>query len=228
METGVLQRQRIKQVMTVLACYFDSATLYQKEHAELLLPLMRILAENNDGTLFKAITGQGETQFLKMSPSNFCDEYEVTVQEAPDSATEKEERSDLFMKMATELFGVQQIQPAMAILALAVKSMPLKYSEQQEIIQILQPQQGQIDPAQVQKLVQTVQQLSGADHKAQLAETISKAHLNTMKANAIVPEMRLKRADTGLRQAQADQTNVETHILRTTPPDRHTDVDVNA
>lgn len=217
LEPAALQRQRVKQVTTALATFFDNITVYQKEHAALLLPLMRILAENNDGSMFKAINKDGSNVYVKMSPNNFADEYDITIQEAPDTATQKEERADQLMTMAQTLFAANDPTTGKAFMAIAVKYLPIEYQDQQDILKSLAPPQTPIDPNYVKQLEQQVQQFQSQGNQAQLRKTMSESALNMVKSEGIIADIKKKKADTSKAYAETDQTNVETKMLHFEP-----------
>lgn len=218
LEPAALQRQRVKQVTTALATFFDNITVYQKEQASLLLPMMRIMAENNDGSMFKAISKDGTNIFLKMSPDNFADEYDITIQEAPDTATQREEKSEQLVSMAQMLFAANDPINGKACLAINVKYMGIDFEDQQDLLKTLAPPPTQpIDPAYVQQLEQQLQQAQGQHAQADLRKTMSEAALNMVKGEDLIAGIKKKRSEVRETDAQANQTNVETHILQHKP-----------
>ena len=191
-ETGLLQARRIKQVVSTLACYFDSDTLYQKEHARFLLDLLPIYAENNTGGLFRIIGEDGRDQFIKISADKLVAQYDVVINEAPQSPEEKQEFATLISAAADKLL---QVDPTAAkkLYAIALKYLPLERIDQQMISQILTPQQPAIDPAMVQKLQQQVQSLMSDITQADVKKKLSEFALNLAK----VDEVRAKVGEIG-------------------------------
>lgn len=102
-ESGVLQRQRIKRVISLLAIYFDSITLYQKADAQSMLPLMRILAQESEGRLFSIVGENGAQTFQKLGLNEFADRYEVSIGEAPDTDTAKQENVETVLAIIDRL-----------------------------------------------------------------------------------------------------------------------------
>ncbi len=230
-ETSSLQRQRIKQVTSTLATFFDSITLYQRESAKNLLPFLKILAENNDGSLFKAIDDDGTTMYLQLSRSNFIDEYDIHIIEAPDSPTQKQETGAALESIAQTLMASPDptaFQAGIKALAAAIKLMPIDFVDRQSIIKALSPQEGEVDPAYVKKLEMQVHQLMDEGNKAEVSKKLTEAHLNVMKSEEIITNIKKKKAETKRAYAQADQTDVETQIIQNTPSDKRSDVDINA
>lgn len=190
-ETGVLYARRIKQVIASLACYADSITLYQIEDALLMLDFMRTYAENNDGRLFSIIGQDGKTQFLQITANKLVSEYDVTINEAPQSQEEKAEFVQVLTSIADKLMA-SDLPTAKAIYATSVKYLPLDYEDRQKLVQLLTPPPGQIDPAKVQQMEQMLQKLMSQASQAQLQELQSKTNLNQAKAQteqAKLPEI---------------------------------------
>lgn len=183
-ETGLLQSRRIRQVVSSLACYFDSDTLYLKEHAELLMDYMRIYAENNVGGLFRLIGKDGRDMFMKISADKLVPVYDIAINEAPQSPEEKQEWAGIISSAADKLL---QVDPASAkrLYAIALKYLPLERIDQQEILQILSPQQPQIDPAYVQKLEQGLKALMSDMSQADLKKKLSEYALNMAKVGEV-------------------------------------------
>lgn len=230
-ETGMLQRQRIKQVTAVLATYFDSITLYQREWSKNALPFLKMLAENNEGSLFPTHDDDGTVMYLKLSRSNFIDDYDVNIIEAPDTATQKQETGAALESIAQTLMASQDptvFQAGIKALIAAIKLMPIDFVDRQNIIKALSPQDGEVDPNYVKKLEQQVHQLMDEGNKADVTKKLTDAHLNMMKSEEIITNIKKKKAETRRTSAQADQTDVETAIIQNTPGDKRADVDINA
>jgi hypothetical protein len=180
-ETGILQKRRIKQVVSALACYFDSITLYQKEAARLDLDYMRIWAENNAGGVFKLLGPDGRKQFLQISADKLAADYDVMIEEAPQSQEEKMEYMTILSGIADKLLGTDP-QTAKAILAIALKHMPLDQIDLQRVTQLLVPNTTQIDPAMVQQMAAQLQKMNSDITQVQLHEQLSKIAVNNAKA----------------------------------------------
>lgn len=204
-ETGVLYKRRIRQVMSSLACYADSITLYQLEDGLLNLDFMRIYAENNNGGLFSVAGVDGKAQFLQIASDKLVAEYDVNIDEAPQSMEEQEEYAKILSAMADKLSAIDP-QTAKMLYAMAAKYLPLDFEDKQAIMQTLMPQQGKIDPMAVQKLEQQVKVLMSQATQAQLAELQSKTNANNAKAK--LDTVRIKEISTksNLNQAKVGET----------------------
>lgn len=181
-ETGLLQRRRIRQVVSALACYFDSITLYQKEQARLLLDFMRIHAENNDGRLFRAMGVDGKEEFLQISADKFVAEYDVTIQEAPQTQEDRQEFASTLTGIADKLLSLGD-PTGKAVLAISLKYLPLDPNDVLRLTELLVPQQQGIDPQYVQQLEQQLQALMSDVTQADVKEKISQMVLNLARAN---------------------------------------------
>ncbi len=210
-ETALLQRQRIRQVMSTLACYFDAVTLYQKEHARLLIDLMQVYVENNDGSLFRIIGENGKEQFLKITADRFVNEYDVSIQEAPQTVDEKQEFASTLVTMADKLMATGD-QSAKQIYAVAVKYLPIEVEDKQKLLEIFTPQ-NQIDPAYVQQLEQQLQAVNSEVSKAQLDALKSQTRLNSAKVDETMAKVQKTAADTVKVMEEAEQKGVENKLL---------------
>jgi hypothetical protein len=204
-ETGVLFKRRIRQIISLLACYADSITLYQFEDAFLDLDFMRIYAENNNGALFSISGIDGREQFLQISADKLAPEYDVNIDEAPQSAEEKQEFATVLGAFADKLVPVDPAS-AKIIYAIASKYLPLDFEDKQQIMQVLMPQQGKIDPQMVAKLQQQVQQLMSQATQTQLAEIQSKAAANNAKAQLDVARITEVQSKANLDNAKVHET----------------------
>lgn len=212
LETAQLQRQRIKQVTATLAVYFDSISLYQKEHARLMLPLMRILVENNDGTMFRIVSDEG-AEFVKMSLGNMVDDYDVQIAEAPDSATQKEERAGLIVNIADKLLSVGDAQSAKMLYTMALKYSDLEQADIQKITQLFTPKDQQIDPQYVQQLEAQIKQLQSEGNQAMVKELLTKASLNMVESERKIAEIDKINASTAKIRAEQDQLETENSLI---------------
>ena len=205
-ETAALQRQRIRQVINTLIVYFDAETLYLREHARMMLDLIRLLADNGSQILFAISDAQGQEAIVPLLPDHINAEYAVEIDDAPETATEREERAGQLLTMGTALLQVAP-DKGMQVYAAALEDMNLDSKTKRVLIDILRPQQQQVDPSYVQKLEQMVEALRGQMTQAQLAKLQSEVALNEAKT-------RETGAKTVKAIEEAQKTDVETDIAR--------------
>ena len=229
-ETGVLQKRRIKQVVPALACWFDSITLRQREEAGALLVWMRIYAQNNDGSMFRVTGEDGKDQFLKISADKLTAEYDVTLQEAPQSADEKQEYAQIMQLIGDKLLMAGDAPSAKAIYAIAIRNLPFDPADIQKVIQILTPDTQQVDPAyvkqlqdQVQQLMSEIQQAQTADIAAAAKKKLSEVALNAAKLDATAAQTHKTLADAQKATQEAVRTHLEAGLIQ---QGKETSVDV--
>lgn len=219
-ETALLQRRRVKQVITTLANYFDSISLYQKLNARILLDMMRVWAENNPGALIPIVGERGKTEFMMLQEDPFMAEYAVTIQEAPQSAEEKVEIGQMAAQMAAPLLALGD--PAgKALLALSVKYTNFDETDKQRILEILMPEQQTADPSYVKQLEQLAEQLQSQAQQAQMQKLASDTALNVARAEEVAAKIKKTNADiqkTGAETVktleEAERFNTETELAR--------------
>lgn len=211
-ETGILQRQRIKQVVSTLATYFDALTLYAKEHARLMLDLMRVYAENNQGALIRILGENGKNNFLKLNTDHFAAEYDIVIQEAPQGADEKAEQAKTIMAIGDRL--IQTGDPAAKVMyAMAVKFLPLDDDDIQKITEALLPKDNQIDPAYVQQLEQQVKALMNENVQADVKKKLSDMMLNMAKIDQVTEQTKKTTAETAKTLEDARHTDIESELM---------------
>jgi len=211
--SGLLESQRINQVISTLACYFDSISLYQKEHARMMITFIRTLAENSEGRLVKILGDDGAIRFDEISSDKLAEEYDVDISEAPTTTTQKQETTQLMMQIADKLAVLgQNIYPV------AIQYLPIKQADKQKLLEILQPPEPTPEQQQQQQAIQQIQ-LEG--QLAQIAKTKGEATLKeaqTAKTTAEVPkteaEMDKTRADTLTSLAEGEQKNIENDVIK--------------
>jgi hypothetical protein len=224
-ETGILLKRRIKQVVSALACYFDSITLYQIEEARLLLDFLRVYAENNAGGLFHIIGPDGRRQFLQISADKLAPDYDVTPGEAPESQEEKYEHAELITGVADKILQTNP-RGAMMLYSIAIKYMPLDSGDLQQILKVLVPQGPNVDPAYVQKLEQQVQQLTSQATQAQMQKLLADIAMTHAKAVDIGAQTEMRGAQQTKVEQEALRTALENSMLRSEPPDTNPQVRV--
>lgn len=219
LEAARLQRQRVKQVINIFASYFDAITLYQKEHARMMLDMMRIFAENNHGALIHVMNEEGQKQFVTLLSDRLMSEFSVSIEEAPDSATEKEERAELLIGMGDKLIQVGD-QSGKQIYAKAVKYLPLEPQDQESLEKLLSGEQ--IDPNYVKQLEQQLQKLQGDD--AKLARDKAQAEIQKTQSETEKNQVGLQKTNAETIKTMEDAKSV---AKQTDMIDENADVNVN-
>lgn len=87
-QAGILEQERKKSAFTILAGFFDSMRLYRKDQGRLLMHYIKEYL--NDGRIIRITTAQGE-QPIPLRLTDDVMNYDVVVDQAPDSPNLKEE-----------------------------------------------------------------------------------------------------------------------------------------
>ena len=211
-ETGLLQRRRIRQVCAALACYFDSVSLYQTEDARMMLDLMKVWAENNAGGTFRILGRDGRNQFLEISKDKLASSYDIQIQEAPQTPEEQQEYAAVISSMAEKIMGVNP-QGAMVLLSIAIKHMPLDQEDIQQIMQVLVPPKGAINPQQVAAMEKQLHDITSQMSQMQLQGAQAKIAVNVAKATDLQAQSRERLANTAKDRMDTQRTAIENAIM---------------
>jgi hypothetical protein len=209
-----LEQQRIKQVMTTLAVYFDSITLYQKEHARSALYFMRRLARNNEGRALPIVDADGNKKVSEIYSDMIADEYAIDIGEAPDTPSQRKEQGIVMMSYADKVASLIPPKAAEAY-ALASEYLPIPISAKVKWRNLLVPPS---DP----------EQAAAAAQEAQRKAKIEEDMLNTLSAkqaaDAEYAQARAVKtiAETKKVEAETDQKNLENLTISTNPPNNLT------
>lgn len=221
LETASLQRLRIKQITATLACYVDSICLYTKEHARMMLDLMRVYAQNNRGMLFRILGQDGSNQFERLSEDKLFAEYEIIIEESPVTMEERQQMAEKLTMIGDKLATVGDIQTAKSFYALSARYMSLDPEDLQQISKILIPDGPQIDPAYVQQLEALVKQLQDNMTQVQIQKVAAEAQkvmsetaLNKAKLPEVSAGVHQKSAQTTKLLEESQQLDVETKLLQ--------------
>ncbi len=180
-ESGVLYKRRIRQVISKFARYFDSITLYQKEDARLCADLMRIWVQNNEGTLVRIVGEDGLEQFREISNDMLVPEYDITIQEAPETPEDQMETAQVLGGYGDRIMPINP-QAGQAFYAESLNLLNIDSDVRDRLIKILQPNQEEVPIAEYQKVVQQLQALQNALSQAQAAKVMADAKLAEAKA----------------------------------------------
>lgn len=207
LETAILQRQRVRQVVSTLACYFDAIACYQEEHARLLLDFMRVYAENNEGGLIRIIGDEGTQQFMQISKDAFANEYDVDIREAPQSPEDKEQQAQILSGMGDKLLAVGN-QAGLAFYAASIEMMPIEAETKKKMLDTLQPAP---DP-RLQQMQQQIQQLTSQITQAQVAGMMAKAKLDEAKAQESNALVHKTASEVAKNAAEIEQIEIENQL----------------
>lgn len=126
--SALLETQRIEQVTSTLATYFDSITLAGKETAGLYLTYMRVLGENNPVIQFQVFKGDGTSQPETLNNQALMAEYGIDIKEVPTTPAQKAENFAVMKGFADSvaLVGIN-------IYGALVEDLPISQSQKERI-----------------------------------------------------------------------------------------------
>lgn len=218
-QSGVLYKRRIRQVISKFARYFDSITLYQKEDARMMADFIRIWVENNRGELVRIVGEKGNSEFLQLSEDLLAPDYDVDIQEAPQSVDEKLETAAMLSSVANNLLTVGQVQQGLAFLAESLQFYRLDGDVRGRLINALEPQQV-VDPQQfsmMQQQLQSMQQYIEAGNvdkiKSETQKNLATAAKTMKDANLSEAQIPKVHADTIKSLEEAKRTAHETRMV---------------
>lgn len=171
-QAGVLEAQRKKSAMAILATLFDSLRRYRKSQGRLL---MKIIMEHlSDGRLVRIVGEEGE-QYVPLIRQDGVSQYDVKVDDAPSSPHQRE----MTWQMLQNMLPMVKDQMTPDMWAALIPYSPLPSSVAAKLQQmIMQGKQGAEEQQQEQA------QIAKAGAIADVNETQSKATLNNAKAQA--------------------------------------------
>ena len=223
-DTAAFQRQRVKQAMSLLACYFDSAALYQKTDARVSLDLLRVFVENNENMAIRVIGEEGQAIFLQLQTKQLSAEYDVVISEAPMTVQDKQEQAQIFISIGDKLAATGDTATAKVVYAKAVELMPLDFAMKESLKEALQPEQQPVNPAYVKQLEEMVQRLQSEGNQAQLEKIKSGAMLDVARAEETKAKANKTRAETTETLESARNKALENDLIT---DGAVTDVNVN-
>lgn len=212
-DTASFQRQRIKQATSLLACYFDAATLYQKVDARIMLDLMRVFVENNQNMSIRVIGEEGQAIFMQLQMKQISAEYDVVISEAPLTVQDKQEQAQILINMGDKM-AMTDPTASKTIYAMSVELLPLDFSMKQNLKQALVPEGEEPNPAYVKQLEQMVQQLQDAGRQAQLQKTMASAELDQARAEETMAKVTKTQAETTETLESARNKGLENDLIR--------------
>lgn len=213
-QSGILYKRRIRQVISKMARYFDSITLYQKEDARLNADLIRVWVQNNNGQWVR-ITGEDQQdQFMMINEDKLAAEYDVSIQEAPQTPEDKQETAAVLGTYADKLAAVGNVSASSAFYAESLQYLSIDGDVRNRLIKVLQPQDDQIDPAMVQQMQAELEQLKSEQNRAMVDKLKSETARNMALIDSEKAKVNKAHADTAKSLEEAARTGLETDLIR--------------
>lgn len=216
--SALLESQRINQVLATLANYFDAISLYQVEHARLMITYLRMLAQNSQGRLIRIIGKDGASFYEKLTEDRMTDEYDIDISEAPTTPAQKSQTTEIMLNLAQQLSQI-----GVNIYATVIPYLPIKQKDKMDLIKALTPSPEQ--QAMQQQETQRKQAQEDAMNKVIAEATMAKAKRDMAEAifkQASMPKLSAEidntHADTAKTLEEARRTSLEVSTLRSNPP----------
>lgn len=213
--SALMESQRIAQVVSTLACYFDSIALYQTEHARYMITLINVLIDNSAVRMIKITDNEGDVSFKEVSKDDLAEEYDVVISEAPTSQAQKEVTTNILVQVADKLLlSGQNIYPQV------VDYLPIKEKVKRKLKEAMSPEPTP-EQQQQQQALQKIQMEGQLMQLAKDKGDVSFKRAQTAKTMAEIPgteaDTDKTRADTIKSLAEGEQTQLENKTIQSTP-----------
>jgi hypothetical protein len=133
----------------------------------------------------------------------------VAIDDAPETATEREERANMLMQMGTALLQVSP-EKGMQVYAATLDDLNLDARTKRILRDVLRPQEQQVDPAYVKKLEDMLKQVTGQTQQAQMAKLAADTQLSAARAQEAEAKVKKTEADTVKAIEESQKIGVET------------------
>lgn len=216
-ETGILYKRRIKQILSKFWWIADAATLYQKEDARYCADLIRVWVELNAGQWINITGKDGAAEFMQISQDLMAPDYDVTLQEAPQTPEDQQETASFISSIGDKYMQLQDKQTAGLLYVQAIQMLPLDGDIKNNLESALVPNQQMIPAQQAQQAIQALQQelqkAQSAIPMAQVAKLQSEAQLNTARISEVQAGAKQRTASSLKDLEEAHRTNIETKVI---------------
>lgn len=168
--TGKLQAQLVRTGLSVLALYFDAFRFYIHDRGKLMIDIVRVLADNDDGRLVRNVIGKGNEKYLRLLKEDISSEYDIIVGEAPQTPNERQETFEKLMEL-TAMLAPKGID----LTSIAIPFSPLKKDERDAVMELMKPQpEPEPDPLQQGLLQAEIGLKQGISAKNQAESSLKK------------------------------------------------------
>lgn len=175
-QPNVLEMQRKRAAINVLATMFSSLRKYRKDRARAMLHMIRTYL--NDGRLIRIVGGDGNEKYIPLALDKETEDYDIIIDESSSAPNQKEETFSVMMALMPYL-----VQAGIAPPVEVLDYMPLPSSFVAKWKETLQPK----GPSPQE---QAVQQLAAAEVQATVMESeLDKARARKELAEAEAQEI---------------------------------------
>lgn len=218
--SAVFEQQRVQRASSSLAGYLDNIALFQKEQGRLMITLIRMWAQNDEGRPIRIAGDSGKVTMMPLTERFMVEEYDIDIGESPTTPEQRSQSADLMTNTAMALLGAQQVQAAQAMMALAIDYYPIKEADKFKFKEAIMPKPTP-EQMEMQKRAEeeqnAIKQLTMEGHKANIAKTYADAQLKGVQAAKTQQDANVSRVDVNKTlaeilklEADIDMTNAET------------------
>lgn len=217
-QSGVLYKRRIRQAISKMARYFDSITLYQKETARHCADLIRVWVENNNGQFIRITGAEFADQFIQLNSESIAPEYDVTIQEAPQTPEDRRETADVLGTFGDKMASLGNNAAASAFYLESVQQLPIDEDVRSRLIAALKPQEQPntgVPQEVVAEMQAQIDALMSDITQMQLEKTKTEIELNKAKTEAEKIKSGKVQADTVKVLEEASRVGYENDLVKT-------------
>lgn len=209
--SALLESQRIKQVCTTLASYFDAISLYQKENARLCETFIKMLAQQSEGRLIRILGPEGAKQFVPLMMDKLASEYDIEIGEAPTTPAQKQEQQQTMMTLAQTVASM-----GINLYPVAVKYLDIKQADIQQILQIMEPQPDPLAEQQKKEMDQLMLEGKKAEVQKAMADATNETiRIGLFKGDQILQNKHIEIRDIEKAQALAEKSKIQAEAAKT-------------
>lgn len=209
-ETAMLQRQRIKQVVTTLATYFDAIGLYQKEFGRMILSYMRLIAEQSPDLLYRVVGENGAAQYERLKDEYFVDEYNIVITEGAEAVIQKEAYAEVLTSIGDKL-ALLQNPAALNVYAMAIKYLPIDTRDKMELQEMIKT--PDVDPNYVAQLEGQLQAMQGQMAQLEASKRQADIMFTQAKTESELSSIELDKIKAAKEAAETQSKNIENALV---------------
>lgn len=170
-QAAMLQAQRVRQGLTVLAPYFDAMSFFVTDQSKLFVDMLRVLAENSGGLIIRNLSGSKAMPYVRLLKDHIATDYDIIAKEVPKTPDERQRETEVLLKIADMLTNAGR--DGGAILPLIIENQDIKSDKVEEVLAATAPKAPPPpDPVQ-QGLIQAQTEALLAEAEKKKADTKS-------------------------------------------------------
>jgi hypothetical protein len=204
--TATLNRQMVRQGLTVLSCYFDAKKFYMINQGKIFIDCIKVLMDNAEGRLIR-VMDSSETRYIPLLKENVANQYDVIIEDIPQTPSERQDTFEKMMQLAQLLANKPN---PVDITPLVMQYSPLKEDEIGKITELMKPPPPPEPDPIVQQMLMSEAKLKEAlatketaeAQKAQMEAMLKQQELETNPQSHVEKIMKIQ-AETQFTNAKA-------------------------